>query len=136
MRGFIEYCKDPHTVLAVQRFFGVYSLNEVRESKDPKLKPYQDTLLKKSPKVEKNGSAKICEEDSASESDQEPKDWVVTNKFWYYLFVFGTELGDEIFYASFIPFWFWNIDGAVGRRVVMVWTIIMYIGESSYFLHF
>lgn len=52
----------------------------------------------------------------------------VTNKFWFYLFTVCTALGDEIFYATFIPFWFWNIDGAVGRRVVLVWTIVMYIG--------
>ena len=115
MWDFIEYCKDPHTVLAVQRFFGVYSLAEARDSEDLK-------------KEERNGRLK--DEDSASESDQETRNWVVTNKFWYYLFVLGTELGDEIFYASFIPFWFWNIDGAVGRRVVMVWTIVMYIGGS------
>lgn len=56
--------------------------------------------------------------------------YVVGNRFWYYLFVFGTALGDEVFYSTFIPFWFWNIDGAVGRRVVLVWTLVMYIGKS------
>lgn len=56
-------------------------------------------------------------------------EYEITNKFWYYLFVFGTALGDEVFYASFIPFWFWNVDGAVGRRVVLVWTVVMYIGK-------
>lgn len=56
------------------------------------------------------------------------KGYAVTNKFWYYLFVLGTALGDEIFYSCFIPFWFWNVDGFVGRRVVLVWTIVMYIG--------
>jgi len=56
-------------------------------------------------------------------------DPVILNSFWYYLFTLGTALGDEIFYASFIPFWFWNIDGAVGRRVVCVWTICMYVGK-------
>lgn len=55
-------------------------------------------------------------------------DPVILKPFWFYLFTLGTALGDEIFYASFIPFWFWNIDGAVGRRVVCVWTISMYIG--------
>ncbi|XP_077285829.1 sphingosine-1-phosphate phosphatase 1-like [Arctopsyche grandis] len=54
----------------------------------------------------------------------------VTNKFWFYLFTVCTALGDEIFYATSIPFWFWNIDGAVGRRVVLVWTIVMYIGQG------
>ncbi|XP_011265149.1 sphingosine-1-phosphate phosphatase 2 isoform X2 [Camponotus floridanus] len=55
--------------------------------------------------------------------------YTITNSFWYYLFLFGTELGDEIFYSSFIPFLFWNIDGAVGRRVVLVWAIVMTIGQ-------
>ncbi|KAG5890598.1 hypothetical protein JTB14_005115 [Gonioctena quinquepunctata] len=56
--------------------------------------------------------------------------YVIENRFWYYLFLFGTSLGDETFYASFIPFWFWNIDGAVGRRVVLVWSAVMYIGQG------
>ncbi|XP_012252458.2 sphingosine-1-phosphate phosphatase 2-like isoform X2 [Athalia rosae] len=55
--------------------------------------------------------------------------FTITNYFWYYLFLFGTELGDEIFYSTFIPFWFWNIDGAVGRRIVLVWAVIMTIGQ-------
>lgn len=59
----------------------------------------------------------------------ESPEFVVKNRFWYYLFLFGTELGDEIFYSAFIPFWFWNIDGAVGRRVVLVWAIVMSIGK-------
>jgi len=44
------------------------------------------------------------------------------------LFKFGTGLGDEIFYASIFPFWFWNIDGAVGRRIINIWALSMYIG--------
>lgn len=55
----------------------------------------------------------------------------VTNKFWHHVFVLGTALGDEIFYSCFIPFWFWNVDGFVGRRVVLVWTIVMYIGVCN-----
>ncbi|KAF5296659.1 hypothetical protein FQR65_LT10199 [Abscondita terminalis] len=54
----------------------------------------------------------------------------IQNKFWYYLFIFGTALGDETFYTFFIPFWFFNIDGAVGRRVILVWSIVMYVGQS------
>jgi sphingosine-1-phosphate phosphatase 1 len=72
------------------------------------------------------------DETLSSESEPETKGYIITNWVWYYLFVLGTALGDEIFYASFIPFWFWNIDGAVGRRVVLVWTVIMYIGNSNH----
>jgi sphingosine-1-phosphate phosphatase 1 len=81
-----------------------------------------------------NGSASYepeGDETFSSESEPESKGYIINNWMWYYLFVLGTALGDEIFYASFIPFWFWNIDGAVGRRVVLVWTVIMYIGIFS-----
>lgn len=37
---------------------------------------------------------------------------------------------DELFYATMIPFWFWNIDGYVGRRVVFVWSVVMYVGQG------
>lgn len=63
------------------------------------------------------------------DKEKEGPKYEVTNKFWYYLFVFGTALGDETFYACFIPFWFWNVDGAVGRRVVLVWALVMYVGK-------
>ena len=63
------------------------------------------------------------------EKVEEQPEYIIGNKFWYYLFLFGTELGDEIFYGTFIPFWFWNIDGAVGRRVIFLWSLVMYIGE-------
>lgn len=66
----------------------------------------------------------------SSESDAEVSPYIIKQKFWYYFFLFGTYLGDEVFYATFLPFWFWNIDGAVGRRIVMVWAIVMYLGQS------
>ena len=54
----------------------------------------------------------------------------VTNYLWYYIFLLGTQLGDETYYSIFFCFWFWNIDGAVGRRVILVWNLIMYIGQG------
>lgn len=54
----------------------------------------------------------------------------IENKFWYYFFSFGAGLGYEMFYASFFPFWIWNIDGAVCRRVINVWVLIMYVGQA------
>lgn len=74
----------------------------------------------------------IVHEDSSKNAPR----FDVTNKFWYYLFSLGTALGDEVFYSCFIPFWFWNVDGFVGRRVVLVWTIIMYIGSRQKLLYY
>lgn len=72
---------------------------------------------------------RVGAKNGVSKKSDSNKDYEITNKFWYYLFIFGTALGDEVFYSCFIPFWFWNVDGAVGRRVVLVWMIVMYIGK-------
>jgi len=48
----------------------------------------------------------------------------IRNRFWHYIFLFGSQLGDETYYAIFFSFWFWNIDGAVGRRVILVWNLV------------
>ena len=55
----------------------------------------------------------------------------IKNLFWYYLFLLGTQLGDETYYSIFFCFWFWNIDGAVGRRLMLVWNLVMYIGQGN-----
>lgn len=94
----MEYLKQPAVVANIQKFFGVRKVENT-----------ENTINVKN-KYDSN------------------KDYIIENKFWYYLFLFGTALGDETFYSSFIPFWFWNVDGAVGRRVVLVWAIVMYIG--------
>ena len=58
-------------------------------------------------------------------------EYVITNKFFYYLFHFGANLGNEIFYITFYPFWIWNIDGFVGRRVCIFWALFMYLGQAT-----
>lgn len=132
----IEYLKDPLLVVKVQNFFGViYKKNNVESNEESIL--YSDRhncenednikYHKRIPSDTSGTSQSSCETDTSGENQDEVV-CLINNKFWYYLFVLGTELGDEIFYATFIPFWFWNIDGAVGRRVVLVWTIVMYIG--------
>ncbi|KAJ9590722.1 hypothetical protein L9F63_016238 [Diploptera punctata] len=151
-----EYLKDPYLVAKIQKYYGVKVLpsqspvngtdsNSLQVDGKTKLKKrVEKTILEENvhcTNVSKSAGDGIRiangylpnelegDETVSSESDPEVKGYIITNWFWYYLFVLGTALGDEIFYASFIPFWFWNIDGAVGRRVVLVWTAIMYIGK-------
>ncbi|XP_021191169.2 sphingosine-1-phosphate phosphatase 1 [Helicoverpa armigera] len=139
----IEYLKDPLLVIKVQNFFGVtYKSNESSHNNESSEVVHSDRLerlneeseIKQHKRIPSNissSSQSSCDTDSSAESGgKDAVECSINNKFWYYLFVLGTELGDEIFYATFIPFWFWNIDGAVGRRVVLVWTIVMYIGQG------
>lgn len=40
-------------------------------------------------------------------------------------------MGNEAFFSVFFPFWFWNVDGAIARKVALLWGIFMYIGQAT-----
>ncbi|XP_058060168.1 sphingosine-1-phosphate phosphatase 1-like [Anopheles bellator] len=125
----LEYLKSPELVVKVQEYFGiVYERNHANGVPLPNGKSATPTRNG----VQSNGLANGCATGNHGGDKKKIDDnaYRVTNNFWYVLFIVGTELGDEIFYATFIPFWFWNVDSAVGRRVVMLWSAIMYVGQS------
>lgn len=148
---FIEYLKDPLLVVKVQNFFGVIYKRNVTPIDEEPLKSKEEVIHsdlverlsdendlrrhQRYPSDLSSSSQSSCETDSSADRGTEEEIvCMINNKFWYYLFVLGTALGDELFYTTFIPFWFWNIDGAVGRRVVLVWTVVMYIGNIFRYL--
>lgn len=55
----------------------------------------------------------------------------INSKFWFYFFHVGAAMGNEIFYSVFFPCWFWNVDGAIARKITMVWGIYMYVGQAT-----
>lgn len=59
------------------------------------------------------------------------QEFLIQNRFLYYLFTFGTELGNELFYITFFPLVIWNMDAFVGRRLIMVWVWVMYLGQCT-----
>lgn len=59
------------------------------------------------------------------------QEFIIENRFLYYLFTFGTELGNELFYIIFFPFIMWNMDAFVSRRLIMVWVWVMYLGQCT-----
>lgn len=59
------------------------------------------------------------------------QEFVIQNRFLFYLFTFGTELGNESFYITFFPFVMWNLDAFVSRRLIMVWVWVMYLGQCT-----
>ncbi|XP_061599667.1 sphingosine-1-phosphate phosphatase 1 [Cololabis saira] len=58
-------------------------------------------------------------------------EFVIENRLLFYLFTFGTELGNELCYITFFPFLLWNVDAFVSRRLVMVWVWVMYVGQCT-----
>lgn len=59
------------------------------------------------------------------------QEFLVHNKFLFYLFTFGTELGNEMFFIVFFPFVLWNVDPLVSRRLIIVWAWNMFVGQST-----
>ncbi|XP_042806218.1 sphingosine-1-phosphate phosphatase 2 isoform X2 [Panthera leo] len=57
--------------------------------------------------------------------------YIVKNYFYYYLFRFSAALGQEVFYITFLPFTHWNIDPYLSRRLVIIWVLVMYIGQMA-----
>lgn len=154
MGSFIEYLKRPELVVSVQEWFGVEYLNDdnidddlicdnshgenesikSRKTNDKSEVTHTNELTDRNGfhhrRTISNQSSDSSNDFTSKGSETNAQRYRINNRFWYYLFVIGTELGDEIFYATMIPFWFWNIDGAVGRRVVFVWSTVMYVGQG------
>ncbi|CAJ1078063.1 sphingosine-1-phosphate phosphatase 1-like [Xyrichtys novacula] len=59
------------------------------------------------------------------------QEFLIHNKFLFYLFTFGTELGNEMFFIIFFPYLFWNIDALVSRRLIVVWAWNLFVGQST-----
>ncbi|KAG5837694.1 hypothetical protein ANANG_G00242150 [Anguilla anguilla] len=53
----------------------------------------------------------------------------VRNVLLYYLFLVSAGLGQEVFYISFLPCIHWNLDPFLCRRLINMWTVVMYIGQ-------
>ncbi|XP_072263969.1 sphingosine-1-phosphate phosphatase 2 [Pyxicephalus adspersus] len=68
---------------------------------------------------------------NGTHSQEQVRKYVVRKYLLYYLFRFAAALGQEVFYITFLPFTFWNIDSFIARRLVVVWCIVMYIGQAS-----
>ncbi|CAG09149.1 unnamed protein product, partial [Tetraodon nigroviridis] len=59
------------------------------------------------------------------------QEFLINNRFFFYLFTFGTELGNEMFFIVFFPFLFWNVDALVSRRLIIVWAWNLFLGQST-----
>uniref|UniRef100_A0A674N0N2 Sphingosine-1-phosphate phosphatase 2 n=1 Tax=Takifugu rubripes TaxID=31033 RepID=A0A674N0N2_TAKRU len=47
----------------------------------------------------------------------------------HFLFLFSAGMGHEIFYITCLPCIHWNLDPFLCRRLVNMWTMVMYIGQ-------
>ena len=141
---------DPYFVANFQRTFG---LREVRHEKDAasSVRDNKDTLspnghlpdgyLAQSNHVHTDTANHVLHRNGFNKADPFEKvrspgegkteQLYEFNSFYHALFVFGSTLGYESFYLTFFPFMFWNIDEYLARRTVIMWAVIMYIGQGA-----
>ena len=55
----------------------------------------------------------------------------IHSRFFWFFFHLGAAMGNEVFYCLFFPFWFWNVDGAIARKVGFLWGVFMYFGQVT-----
>jgi len=119
----LEQLKDPQLVWDFQRTFGVRKVVRQGGAKS-------DGWTS----VKEGGSEKTSEQQKNSANDDHPNTNVVfyktTNRLWHFLFLVGSQLGDEELLGLYFMIWMWCLDSAVGRKVVLVWTLVMYIGQG------
>lgn len=79
-------------------------------------------------------SSNTSDEDKQSDEDlnRDEKESInyTFNPILHRLFMFGAELGNEIFYITFLPFIYWNVDDYIARRLIMLWVFNMYAGQG------
>ena len=144
LKGVIQFLNDPNSVARFQRACGICAvdnnddiprdsereLNGTTEITDPQDK--EKHLRYRAVGTNVNSHVRSGSNSSVSGGEDTEKDnFSIDNSFLFYLFNFGASLGNEIFYITFFPYWFWNIDGYVGRRICIFWCIFMYLGQAT-----
>ncbi|KPP56358.1 hypothetical protein Z043_126034 [Scleropages formosus] len=152
--GLCRYLQDPHLVARFQRTCGVQGTFPRRCeehngdcAKDDLRQRSRPVQVERSPAL-MNGAAQPTahSECSLQETDSRGtlkplrknsltgdigQEFIIENRPLFYLFTFGTELGNEMFFIIFFPFLYWNVDACVSRRLIIVWELILYLGQCA-----
>lgn len=80
-------------------------------------------------KLDSRGRVKPLRKNSLT--DDVGQEFIIENKFLFYLFTMGTELGNEMFFIVFFPFLMWNVDACVSRQVIVVWVWVLFFGQTT-----
>jgi len=112
----LEQLRDPRLVWKFQQTFGVRKV--VKQGGD-----------------EGDAWTSVDERKSGKYSDEAHQNrnivyYKATNRLWHFLFLVGSQLGDEELLGLYFMIWMWCLDSSVGRKVVLVWTLVMYIGQG------
>lgn len=88
MNSLINCLRSPELVYKVQILFGIQFADNKSSGNDKSLNKSDCNSL-----TRRNVKKETCDQNGI---EKESEDYKIGNLFWYYLFVVGTELGDEV----------------------------------------
>ncbi|XP_071398177.1 sphingosine-1-phosphate phosphatase 2 isoform X3 [Centroberyx affinis] len=139
MLELLVYLHDPELVARFQRRCGLFLIEAAHHSglktrvstgtqthadkprgqlKDRR--DHQDKHSNCNVKYEENGGAV----GGRGRPQYEVRNWPL-----YFLFLLSAGLGHEFFYITCLPCIHWNLDPFLCRRLVNIWTLVMYVGQ-------
>ncbi|XP_077397923.1 sphingosine-1-phosphate phosphatase 2 isoform X1 [Festucalex cinctus] len=127
----LVYLQDSELVAAFQRRCGLYIVQTTRHShRGMALAQAPDQIhqsrgLRKTTwgRQDSNSNYKY-KEYGGSAPEYEVRNWLL-----HFLFLFSAGLGHEVFYITCLPCIHWYLDPFLCRRLVNMWTLVMYIGQ-------
>ncbi|KAM6988174.1 sphingosine-1-phosphate phosphatase 2 [Tautogolabrus adspersus] len=135
MLELLAYLHDSELVARFQRRCGLFVVDSTNHSQgstpshltgtpDHADKPRERRLDRQ----DKNSNDTHKGNGCASVGCSQPQ-YEVRNLILHYVFLLSAGLGHEVFYITCLPCIHWNLDPFLCRRLVNMWTVVMYIGQ-------
>ncbi|KAL0973375.1 hypothetical protein UPYG_G00202620 [Umbra pygmaea] len=143
MLKLLKYMHDSELVAKFQRSCGLFPIEEARQNGNcghlPRQTPLEDRDETGIRKRGGNGHSDNGQQENNSNDKNLEKSYSVgvsgpqyevRNRLLYFLFRVSAGLGHEVFYITFLPWFHWNLDPFLCRRLVNTWAMVMYIGQA------
>ncbi|XP_053729148.1 sphingosine-1-phosphate phosphatase 2 [Synchiropus splendidus] len=130
MLGLLAHLNEPQLVAGFQRRCGLFLVEAPQHNQDTRAleeEPCGGARSRRG-RQDPNSNYKYEQNGCAAEVCSKPK-YEVRNKFLHLLFLLSASLGHEVFYITCLPCVEWNVDPFLCRRLVNMWTFVMYIGQ-------
>ncbi|XP_061576175.1 sphingosine-1-phosphate phosphatase 2 isoform X2 [Cololabis saira] len=127
LRAYLAHLGDPELVARFQRRCGLFPASSPGGTQVNGEKP-RDHLQERWNRQDRNSNYTHRENGCAGAGCSKPQ-YEVRNRLLHFLFLLSAGLGHETFYITCLPCIHWSLDPFLCRRLVNMWTLVMYIGQ-------
>ncbi|KAM4742864.1 sphingosine-1-phosphate phosphatase 2 [Anableps anableps] len=130
MQELMDDLQDPELVARFQRRCGLY-LVEGSNRGPGRTRPVNGAPITwEKPWRQLEGSGDHQDSNSNYKyKDYRKPQYEIRNWLLHFLFLLSAGLGHEVFYITCLPCIHWNLDPFLCRRLVNMWTLVMYVGQ-------